>query len=332
MDMDTLTESLAVLSSRGLRAAIESAASTSSEMKRILNTAVTRQLEEQWERQRLRAQQLEEPPRRVAPHEIENNSATPLTPLYAVLFDDEDSLTTPHPLIQHADDSSSTVSQANRQGVHDPAGARPRARSCRDHCLENGGDLSHFAAEPRINRRWRSGFIFFCRHDSFRETFEKMVFGLARHKLDLISHVEVGSTALFLFDQTFRYLHGVFDAASAPGLDIDPTYLRGTARQAAAAAGPGSPFPAQVRFARLHDFPPLEETKLCHLVSYNAGTNVFRHRLAQKETLALLHLLAHPDEAPGDNQLPYESNGYRRLPENPRFREQRRAAYGAKFA
>ena len=41
MDVDTLTESLAVLSSRGLRAAIESATSTSSEMKRILNTAVS---------------------------------------------------------------------------------------------------------------------------------------------------------------------------------------------------------------------------------------------------------------------------------------------------
>ena len=80
------------------------------------------------------------------------------------------------------------------------------------------GDLS---ARP-----WKCGFIFFCRHDSFRETFERMVndapitssyvafsskarhvtplpqvFGLARHKLDLLHVVQPGECALFLFDQ-----------------------------------------------------------------------------------------------------------------------------------
>ena len=183
--------------------------------------------------------------------------------------------------------------------------------------------------EETMKHGWRSGFIFFCRHDSFRETFERMVFGLAAHKLDLVSHIDPGSTALFLFDQTFRYLHGVFDAASTPGLDLDPNYLRG-ARSIGLAGGDaaGSPFPAQVKFSRLYDFAPLDEAKFCHLVSYNAGTNTFRHRLGEKETNALLHLLANPEQAP-TNVLPYETNGYRRsIPENPRFREQRRAAYG----
>lgn len=181
-----------------------------------------------------------------------------------------------------------------------------------------------------LQRNWRSGFIFFCRHDSFRETFERMVFGLARHKLDLISQVEPGGTAIFLFDQTFRYLHGVYDAASLPGLDLDPNYLRGARGGGSAAGGDGngSPFPAQVRFSRVHDFPPLEEIKFCHLVSYNNGTNIFRHRLAEQDTLALLRLLACPEEAP-TNTLPYTTNGYQRsIPENPKFREQRRAAYG----
>ena len=54
-----------------------------------------------------------------------------------------------------------------------------------------------------------------------------------------------------------------------------------------------------------------------------------RSRLAEKETHSLLRLLAHPEEAPRDNALPYETNGYRRsIPENPKFREQRMAAYG----
>jgi len=187
-----------------------------------------------------------------------------------------------------------------------------------------------FPSTQALKRSWRSGFIFFCRHDSFRETFERMVFGLARHKLDLISQIDPGGTAIFLFDQTFRYLHGVYDAASPPGLDIDPNYLR-NARGGGSAAGIDgaiSPFPAQVRVSRVHDFQPLEEKKFCHLVTYNAGTNIFRHRLAERETVALLHLLAHPEEAPSDNVLPYETNGYRRsIAQNPKFFEQRAKAY-----
>ena len=79
----------------------------------------------------------------------------------------------------------------------------------------------------------------------------------------------------------------------------------------------------------MHDFPPLAENKFCHLLSYNAGTNVFRHRLGEKQTSDLLQLLAHPADAPKDNVLPYETNGYKQtIPHNPKFLEQRRAAYG----
>jgi hypothetical protein len=132
----------------------------------------------------------------------------------------------------------------------------------------------------------------------------------------------------------------VYEASSPPGIDLDPHYLRtrgagGSAPStdcgvgSAAPFGGGSPFPVQVLFDKVHDFRPLEESKFCHLVAYNAGTNVFRHRLGERETHALLHLLAHPQEAPRDNVLPYETNGYKRsMPENPRFREQRKAAYG----
>ena len=84
----------------------------------------------------------------------------------------------------------------------------------------------------------------------------------------------------------------------------------------------------QVRFARVHERRPLPETKFCHLLAYNTGTNVFRHRLGERETAELLRPLEHPNEAPADNVLPYHSNGYKRVPENPRFQEQRRAVYG----
>jgi len=206
-----------------------------------------------------------------------------------------------------------------------------------------GGDVAvrTVSAPPRplmlpttgpLERRWQSGFIFFCRHDSFRETFERRIFGLTRHKMDLLNSIEPGGTALFLFDQTFRYLHGVYDAASAPGFDLDACYLRrgaaATFKGVARSPLDSSPFPAQVRFTRLHDFPPIEERKFCHLVNYNDGTNVFRHRLGQPETKQLLELLIHPEKAPNDNQLPFESNGYVRIPEKDGFHELRRQAYG----
>jgi hypothetical protein len=118
----------------------------------------------------------------------------------------------------------------------------------------------------------------------------------------------------------------VFDAASPPGLDLEPQYLRKGRNEAP--MGSCSPFPAQIKFARLHDFAPLEERKFCHLVEYNAGTNVFRHRLSESRTKELLRLLANPEEAPADNRLPYESNGYVRIPEKPNFYEMKQKLYG----
>ena len=109
-------------------------------------------------------------------------------------------------------------------------------------------------------------------------------------------------------------------------MNLDPNYLKARA----ASGGVGSPFPAQVRFTKLHDFAPLEEAKFCHLVHYNDGTNVFRHRIGKREVASLLQILAKPDEAAPAGALPYETNGYRRdKPLSAAFEEKRRMTYGA---
>ena len=52
--------------------------------------------------------------------------------------------------------------------------------------------------------------------------------------------------------------------------------------------------PPQVPFRRLHDFSPLEERRFCHLVSYNEGTNSFRHTIGAKEaSMSTLSLREH---------------------------------------
>ena len=262
-----------------------------------------------------------------------------LTPLYAVIFN-------PESIQQPVDDAQfqaladgPTFNRSDPRSSLKPAstnGSTEDGCSCSDGGRAGTGlsataapwpalpsSVSGGARDEALAREWRGGFIFFCRHESFRETMERRVFGLAVHKKDLIAQVSDG-TALFLFDQTFRYLHGVFKASGPPGVDLDPHYLRkGDGRGAAS-----SPFTVQVRFTKLHDFPPLAEQKFCHLLNYQPGTNVFRHKLGEREVHQLLGLLDRPEDAPKDNALPYETNGYKKIAENPRFLEQRRLAYG----
>jgi len=398
-----LSDHLAQLTSRDLRAIIESVAATSNEVATIMEIAVSQQLEAQ--RRRRAQRKLEASEIDGGPSTRSSNGGDQLTPLYTMLFDaaEEQVLIAAAAMPSYASSARSAASR--RDQAHLDSGQAdqwPSMASANGGLQRDGGGSakpgwggdrglvplgiarsggacsgggSHSsgsegtrqpprkkapaaagntgreieplpraiacALDDALGRQWKGGFIFFCRHDSFKETFEKKVFGLARHKFDLLGAIEPGATALFLFDQTFRYLHGVFEASSPPGLDLDESYLKqvrpgmipltngGRMANPAAVVDHVSPFPAQVCFERLHDFTPLEEIKFCHLVGYNTGTNIFRHRLGAAETQALLSLMARPEEAPTDNELPYEKNGYKRLiPESPRFYEQRRAAYG----
>jgi hypothetical protein len=384
---ETLSEKLALLSSRDLRAAIEAAVVASPEVLTVLEDAVSSQLRQQHQRRVAREQKIQARARaeagKASSVASEGSSTEPLTPLYSMLFDEDGTAAPPpaannkvsaHSSNRTGHGSSCRTSEAQSQasyasdgsmasscgsyaamassangsaanagsgaasaplGVSSGAGGARKPFAPPGSVVRRSADAAPWTASPQrpvasstsssaadaSSRRWTSGFIFFCRHDSFRETFERGVFGLAAHKGDHVAQIDERGTALFLFDMTYRYLHGVFEAASAPGHDLDPEYLRKS-------SSGGSPFPAQIRFRRLHDYAPLMEVKMCHLVTYNQGTNVFRHRLNEKATHELLHLLVQPESAPRDNRLPYETNGYRLIPPHPKFEKQRRAVYG----
>ena len=383
----TLTEKMELLSSRRLRAAITTAVAGSAELRCAMEAALDHQLHIR-QLCKVAAAHTSEPlsansegsPKACAASDISmvsepNLLVAPLTPLYGILFDEEDEERTAAPVARLAVVSCETPQQhfpaialppksacveqmvvalyspaaasaapslalgASISGVVAPSLSAPDTRVpyCRDLTLGVACPTKMLPATlPRplvlpvsgpMQRPWRDGYIFFCRHDSFRETFDRLVFGSTRHKMKLMSAIEPGATAIFLFDQTFRYLHGVYDATCAAGFDLDPDYLRNSPCNARSDYGPSSPFPAQIRFRRLHDFPPLDERNFCHLVTYNDGTNAFRHRLTQQATLHLLGLFAQPESAPVNRTLPYESNGYIRIPEKEGFHEMRRKVY-----
>ena len=71
-------------------------------------------------------------------------------------------------------------------------------------------------------------------------------------------------------------LHGVFEATQAGAMNIEPDAWASAGKSVLARAtnprnrteGGGSPFPAQVRFQVVHEFPPLPEARFKHILTY----------------------------------------------------------------
>ena len=167
-----------------------------------------------------------------------------------------------------------------------------------------------------VGGKWTSGFVFTCRNDTFLENFQHGVFGLPRGKMKLLEDVDPERTALFLFDSSMRFLHGLYEATCLPGFDLQPAYnaSRGSPAAAGRGAEAGSPFPAQVRFRLVHEFEPLEERKMASVVEYNPNSNAFRCKLTALQTRRLIAALDSPADAAPVAKLPWETNGYLQQP------------------
>ena len=212
---ESFSDKLARLTSKDLRAAIEACIAASPETGAALEAAIDSAIEQQRRRRAIRA----------ASGASERSSSMSLTPLYSMLFEEGEGEVLPITTTAEATSTPSSVAPPAAPSVSAPdskitsvagvpLGLRPAPPSAANPvrltpAASHPSPSNVVTAEEAIQRKWRSGFIFFCRHDSFRETFDRMVFGLARHKLDLISQVEPGGTAIFLFDQTFRCAHSL---------------------------------------------------------------------------------------------------------------------------
>lgn len=126
------------------------------------------------------------------------------------------------------------------------------------------------------------GYIFVCNNETMQEDLRRQLFGLPQKYKDSVRAITPG-LPLFLYNYTAHQLHGVFQAVSFGGSNIDPTAwedkkCRGESR-----------FPAQVRIRVKRMCKPLEEDSFRPILFHYDGPK-FRLQLSVPEALALLDL------------------------------------------
>ncbi|KAI3919611.1 hypothetical protein MKX01_018434 [Papaver californicum] len=126
------------------------------------------------------------------------------------------------------------------------------------------------------------GYIFVCNNDTMQEDLKRQLFGLPPRYRDSVRAITPG-LPLFLYNYTTHQLHGIFEAVSFGGSNIDPTAwedkkCKGESR-----------FPAQVRIRIRKICKALEEDSFRPVLHHYDGPK-FRLELSIPETLALLDL------------------------------------------
>ncbi|EFJ30070.1 hypothetical protein SELMODRAFT_91200 [Selaginella moellendorffii] len=128
------------------------------------------------------------------------------------------------------------------------------------------------------------GFIFFCNDETMPEDFERCLFGLPRSFIDSVKGIRKG-LPLFLYNYSNRCLHGVFEASSDGGLNIEPdAWINKDARSGVDV----SRYPAQVRVRIRENRAPLEEDAF-RPVLFHYEAKKFRLELSMSEVLATFY-------------------------------------------
>lgn len=131
------------------------------------------------------------------------------------------------------------------------------------------------------------GYIFVCNNDTMQENLKRQLFGLPPRYRDSVRAITPG-LPLFLYNYSTHQLHGIFEAASFGGSNIDPTAWEDK-------KCPGeSRFPAQVRVITRKICEPLEEDSFRPILHHYDGPK-FRLELNVPEALSLLDIFADQD-------------------------------------
>ncbi|XP_052479446.1 B2 protein [Gossypium raimondii] len=138
------------------------------------------------------------------------------------------------------------------------------------------------AAETLPRNEVLGGYIFVCNNDTMQEDLKRQLFGLPPRYRDSVRAITPG-LPLFLYNYTTHQLHGIFEAATFGGSNIDPTAwedkkCKGESR-----------FPAQVRICIRKLCKALEEDAFRPVLHHYDGPK-FRLELSVPETLDLLDL------------------------------------------
>ncbi|CAI0408761.1 unnamed protein product [Linum tenue] len=126
------------------------------------------------------------------------------------------------------------------------------------------------------------GYIFVCNNDTMAENLRRQLFGLPPRYRDSVRAITPG-LPLFLYNYSTHQLHGIFEAASFGGSNIDPS-----AWEDKKCAGE-SRFPAQVKVITRKVCEPLEEDSFRPILHHYDGPK-FRLELNVPEALSLLDI------------------------------------------
>lgn len=138
------------------------------------------------------------------------------------------------------------------------------------------------AAETLPRDEILGGYIFVCNNDTMQEDLKRQLFGLPPRYRDSVRAITPG-LPLFLYNYTTHQLHGIFEATTFGGSNIDPSAwedkkCKGESR-----------FPAQVRIRIRKVCKALEEDAFRPVLHHYDGPK-FRLELSIPETLDLLDL------------------------------------------
>lgn len=145
------------------------------------------------------------------------------------------------------------------------------------------------------------GYIFVCNNDTMEENLKRQLFGLPQRYRDSVRAIQPG-LPLFLYNYTSHQLHGIFEASSFGGSNIDPTAWEDK-------KSPGeSRFPAQVRIRVRKRCKALNEEQFRPVLHHYDGPK-FRLQLSVPETLSLLDLFEERDgpETPPQQESPHST-------------------------
>ncbi|XP_022942139.1 putative uncharacterized protein DDB_G0282133 [Cucurbita moschata] len=161
---------------------------------------------------------------------------------------------------------------------------------------ENTNDNNKDANKNALDKRFKTlppseslprnetvgGYIFVCNNDTMQENLKRQLFGLPPRYRDSVRAITPG-LPIFLYNYSTHQLHGIFEAASFGGTNIDPTAWEDKKT-------PGeSRFPAQVRIMTRKICEPLEEDSFRPILHHYDGPK-FRLELNISEALSLLDI------------------------------------------
>lgn len=126
------------------------------------------------------------------------------------------------------------------------------------------------------------GYIFVCNNDTMQENLKRQLFGLPPRYRDSVRQITPG-LPLFLYNYSTHQLHGVFEASSFGGTNIDASAWEDKKNQGE------SRFPAQVRVVTRNVYEPLEEDSFRPILHHYDGPK-FRLELNIPEVISLLDI------------------------------------------